>query len=1328
MESEEKELKNISELFKSSPEEAISQAKVFLMSPDFTNYDEYIADVKKTQKSNCCIVSWSKAMLSARCLDCQLQANSCICIPCYLAGKHDQHHSYLLGSSGGGNCDCGDPNFWKPEGNCPNHPGPDPNPEITQMTATNRSKFIEIFKIAYISALTSDDFTFSIQIFEWLTEFISIGDGLRRCVAIAVCSAPEETFLVNLQRLTEEPVKSLISLFGKLISDHHFAQIMGSITLKNYLSLRNTIKNEMNKANYDKKSIPFYPIKKLLSFSFHFFNAVPLMYMVQEHNFDWVDFVIDCIRFSLETVKENNMNYDKNSDGQITSQLWYMSKLLEVVMKRDDQHDNIQRFIDSYSSLLVDYERFYSFYYHRTVEEDSPSPFCALHLFIYLYQINCLFSPSFDSSPKNKTFSIEKTFSNLLNFLRSQDDLISDSLFGENEVPVSSFLPLHHLFYCLFSSYSDSALGIIEKECKSNEISLQEFCCLSSICPLRILTAIFVSDRFTLLNRASHRQISYCIDEPEQTFNVFFGMVQSMLFFVDDKDEIIHMALESFGVFEDFEKYPDTNISDKRLLMKLIMNHKNQIEMRNSSVFDASIFIVSLLTDQSIRTYDKVLFKRLRVIELLMNNKPTAKDIENYVSDKLSNPIFGDDLQSFAERVQTSNGSFFRLKDQSEFTPFFPLIRRQSRMKILMKYGDKLLTVPEFGKSQKPLLSCLKAPSFIAAMQNCLSSNVTTFRQVGLAMFVLAARDGPKSDYSLKNSTTISSHSISDLILSLTNLYESSASSEVNPLTVEMDNGRQKRSIIELVQSMGEIGYESITKADLPDFLKPKTADNSAQIQKEKKARAANLKQALMKEFQSKRSQFVSGVVSTTKSVDDDENDDDENASNLKPTNSQDKNDSSEILCNICQMKLTDDVIGFPCLSLPCVFPSLITNRFHGDKTAKPKSLECVKSLSICYHHVHCRCCMGLIKEYKNDVGDRNEKRTYQCMIDRGPRNIFLPLFDDSFEFQQKPSKPLQKAVDLFMDVAFKISGEGEEEEENVDAILMALKSFAGEVLTLEVRHRSRPECLDSQTVPSLLRNLLHTIYASIHKRASSISDDFVAELFDPLLKLVIKLVKSEKPVEEHAKFVKEIAETVSNKVDHLYEFLRRAAIIEEFALKNKKESPKSGLIDWDELLSLEKLVERYGVGIESKLIELPLFDTIPLAERFVGLYQPPYNMDIFDTSISKFVDLFTGDVVFYSKNQTQIPERPDLQHVTNYVKDQYNGGLAMFLGLTGGNASDIIISCPEIDRLFNLDGFYVDQFGDIDRGFKRGAILALSKDRLENALDKFLSGDVILY
>lgn len=372
---------------------------------------------------------------------------------------------------------------------------------------------------------------------------------------------------------------------------------------------------------------------------------------------------------------------------------------------------------------------------------------------------------------------------------------------------------------------------------------------------------------------------------------------------------------------------------------------------------------------------------------------------------------------------------------------------------------------------------------------------------------------------------------------------------------------------------------------------------------------------------------------------------------------------------------------------------------------------------------------MGLIKEYDDDLGHRNENHTFNCMIDRGIRNCFLPLFptksgndnDDGSEgqFSIMPSQSMKRAIAEFINRAFYGYAEGDP--------LVPLKSYAGMVTILEVRHRSRPECLDNSTVPILYHNLLLALYFNLH--GCSIIED----IEDPLVKLVFMLINSNSPLGEFGLFVRQIAQRLSG--DYLYEFLRRAAIIEDFGIKNRGDvkddnGGSGGFIDWDEILSFDSLAERYEIerNGDASFIELPLFETIPLAERFVGLYQPPYNMDIFDTSISKFIDLLTGTVVVFAKSYETVREKTDLPFIDNYVLTQYDGGLAMFLGLTGPNASDVIISCKSINRIFNLDGFYVDQFGDIDRGFKRGAILSLSRDRMEKTLDKLLSGDVILY
>ncbi|KAK8857709.1 hypothetical protein M9Y10_016117 [Tritrichomonas musculus] len=1309
--------KKLSSLFSSSPEKGILQAQQYLMSPNYSNYEEFIQNVKKTQKSNCCIVSWSKSMLSARCLDCQKHDNSCICIPCYLAGKHDQHHSYLLGGSGAGNCDCGDPHFWKPSGNCPNHPGPDPNPDITQMTTQDRDKFITVFKSAFTASFSTKDDDKICVILDWISDFISFGDGLRRCVAISITSIPAKVFFNNLMHMQKNSLNSLISLLGKLTSDQVFSQQMGSTTLKNYLSLRNIIRSIISKHSYDKNDPPLHPIKKYLSFSFHFFTEVPLMHLVNEFNFDWVEFILSCLSFIFDTMIQLKMNYERIDDGSIIDQIWYLSRLLEFLIKDDKQHENIQKFIDKYSQLLVNYERLYTFNFPRVPEDDSNDPYTSFFLYIYLYQINVLFSPLKDRSPKNQTFSIQQTFKSLLAFYQNKKKFQALSLFNKKPVPISAFLPLHHLFYCILSSHPNS-LKVISNECKSNKISVQDFCYLVTICPMRILAATFVTERFKMLNNATRRHITYFLDKPDETFNIFFGLVQTMLGIAPDKEKMLDVISTTFGIKDEvpsMEKLP--HLDRKKYLMQL-MDHQNQLEMKESAIFDFSIFVTAMLTDRSIITFDKILFKRLRVIGLLMNKKPNSREIEKFVDDKISNPIFGDDLQSYAARVSTSNGSFFKLTNEDEFTPFFPVIYRTDRVEILMKYKDKLIPILDYTQLPRGLEmdSCFRKPTFLASMFSLLCSSKDTFTQIGLAMFILCIRNGEKFDlgsYEFANPLTVTTPSIIELIDILKEVLGDNP--HFNFLTMRIQFGEEKKmTFIEAVQSKQRLGYDAMERTDLPPVLRPKTAVDD-QIQKEKKEKAKNLRKQLMKEFQDQRAQFTIGGGTTCTNDDDD---DDDNAENRlrSPMSSRreirsEMSNSASILCSICQTRTSDDVLGFPCLSLPCLFPALINNKLH-NLGIPINNLESVYSFSICMHHVHFKCFMGLHR-------DKKKKDIFNCMIDRGSRNCLLPLFPtninkdgESDDFSIQPSETLDLAIKKFMINAFygcSLKGNP----------IAPFKSFAGTVMTIEVRHRARPECLDNPTVSALLHNLLLTFYFSLH--GCSIGED----IKDPLVKLVYLIINSSFPKVEFSSFVKQLSHSL--KEDYLYEFLRRAAIIEDFAIKS---NTNNKFIDWDEVLSFENLLKRYEIEYnnDTEIIELPIFETIPLAERFVGLYQPPYNLDIFNNSLSKFVDLMTGKVVVFAKDKSTIQGKTDLPYIQDYVLSQYQGGLAMFLGLTGPNASDIIVSCQVVGHLFNLDGFYVDQFGDIDRGFNRGALLSLSKDRLENSLDKLLSGDIILF
>lgn len=129
-------------------DDAVQEAEKYFLKSYKGTYTDFINEVKSTQKTNVCLFCWDKPTLSGVCLDCQKYDASCLCIPCFLAQHHEQHQSYITNFSSG-SCDCGDSAFIIPSGFCPHHPGPDPNPDLTQMTRDTRTKFITVIRAVF---------------------------------------------------------------------------------------------------------------------------------------------------------------------------------------------------------------------------------------------------------------------------------------------------------------------------------------------------------------------------------------------------------------------------------------------------------------------------------------------------------------------------------------------------------------------------------------------------------------------------------------------------------------------------------------------------------------------------------------------------------------------------------------------------------------------------------------------------------------------------------------------------------------------------------------------------------------------------------------------------------------------------------------------------------------------------------------------------------------------------------------------------------------------------------------------------------------------------
>ena len=249
-ETDEKQFSKLSSLFIKNPQKAIEKASQYLIkSKKKISYEQFINEIKSTQHTSFCSFSWTKPTLCAQCLDCQKQESSCFCIPCFLSGHHDQHNSRLF-SAESGCCDCGNPSFINPSGFCSNHPGPDPNPDITQMTPENRTKFITVFKSAYYGAMNSTSENNMIECIKYISQFIPYGDGLRRCASYAIVILSKEYLYKNVIKMTENMIQALIDLFGQLVSDFYFMQKMSFLYYQNFPYVSQTLGKYLIDHNY----------------------------------------------------------------------------------------------------------------------------------------------------------------------------------------------------------------------------------------------------------------------------------------------------------------------------------------------------------------------------------------------------------------------------------------------------------------------------------------------------------------------------------------------------------------------------------------------------------------------------------------------------------------------------------------------------------------------------------------------------------------------------------------------------------------------------------------------------------------------------------------------------------------------------------------------------------------------------------------------------------------------------------------------------------------------------------------------------------------------
>lgn len=115
----------------------------------------------------------------------------------------------------------------------------------------------------------------------------------------------------------------------------------------------------------------YWPIKKFISFNYQYYVFGSINQIVHKSKFNWPDFLVNMIRNSIDMFMETNYVLSEDYSQCTLGRVSYTRRFLEAVLSIDEQHENIQIFIDKYSKLLIEYERVISLHVHEIPEDEN---------------------------------------------------------------------------------------------------------------------------------------------------------------------------------------------------------------------------------------------------------------------------------------------------------------------------------------------------------------------------------------------------------------------------------------------------------------------------------------------------------------------------------------------------------------------------------------------------------------------------------------------------------------------------------------------------------------------------------------------------------------------------------------------------------------------------------------------------------------------------------------------------------------------------------------------------------------------------------------------
>lgn len=1267
------------EAFKNGYSTGINESERALFYPNYPDFASFLQEFASKQTKSVCPASWTDS-IQGICYDCQKSKNSCICLPCFIAGHHDEHHSALKISSG--NCDCGDPLFWKPERNCPNHKGCVENPDLEYLTPDERKRFLAIFMAAingtfeYKKTDQNEPFTLK-PVFQWLIRFIDVGDSIRRLLAISFCKVEESKLKGMILRVGKEDAQVLFHFITKLVSDAYFSLHFNKFVYDNINEFYEMLLDQAISEQQYINTPPYYGICQFWQNAFHFFISIQNIKIAFENgNYHIDEIFIKFFKLLVNALKED-FNEEFVAENLLVENLYIFQESFEYLCESKN-YDVLNKIIAEIAPLLSELEKIYP-YVRKDQPEDNDCNFKLFTTFQVMSSLKSLFVPL--SAVK---LDIKPVFDELVNlYINDNSNSSSETVSTfEPNIRIRTILPLTYLFFTILLEYKDEMVSKIQNLCDEKQIKYDDFLMKISVGIIRYFSLLRNSSFFRFMNERNLYGLMINYSFVYQHYITFFSYLQYVMCIINDKERFFRCIATIFGIYDKTDS------------------------VRSTAPFLQ--FVGSLLIDRTCITNDLLLIQRNQMIAILKKGEATPKEISFGLKDSLLDPKIADELMSFAAYKTTPKGSFFKLKDDAGFHCFLPFLAMPSIVDIVDMNHKKTFRFP-FDKNCE-LVKGFHCPSFSKVILSIIFSTIIDFRDtcstmLALSLFELICQLR-KSNEDGNEASVLNSIEIPELEKSL---------NEKNFLKATYKD----KTIVDYILNYDEGSY-LLEKCDI-GYVPPKKSDEALLLQKRA---SQEMREKIIKKFK-KKGEKISHVSKDMNEITD-----------CPICNKQMAIDeTNEIYCNLKTDTNNDQLIGFPAMISPSVAARTIQAIIDGKEWMCLSGDVGILDLLVCDHSIHldckpeskvymcpvCKMLRMLIlpsipKLLRFDISESNSSipENVQNAIGKfvtsyfenqeiGNINSLINTINYHIHVTEIRHRSLPDILDrkelpiilsnLFRIVFFYARLHS---EELVHAFEVSKKNpFNSLLLELIKNTNNNNFVLDKSNG----KRCNETILAAIHSVIQNYKDVLLPDSSNEENEKKIKMVK-------------------------LFEFLRRAAILCYFGIRKDSIDINAvgdfNVVDWDDVLSLESLCRIFEIQDINKLlgpcfspIELSQYQPPILAEKFISNFQKPYNYNIFDRKNPYLLDMLTGTVI-HSGN------------LLKYSQTYYKLASSIYLVLSGPESSSVVIYCPLLKKQITQKSFYVDKFGDDDVGYQRGVLTRLSREKLYTTIDKFLDNSFI--